>query len=304
MAQAQTTVTGQGEMQDIQVAESRSFAKLFWRQLKRNPFVIAALAILALLYGMMIASPLIIDAFGYDPSKPFVGPPLEGPSSDHWFGTDHLGRDLFSRVVWGSRISLNIGIIVALLSVGIGTLLGSVAGYFGGWLDSLIMRFTDIVLNFPFLFFAITIVTILEPNFWNIVWAIGLLAWTSIARIVRANILSLREREFVLAAYSLGASAQRIILRHILPNTIAPLIVFGTLQVGIAIIAEAGLSYLGLGVQPPTPSWGNMLQQGKPYISNHIWFTLFPGLFIFTSVLCINYLGDGLRDALDPKVVT
>lgn len=304
MAQVRTEATIGGDAQGIQVTESRSFAKLFWRQLKRNPLVIAALVVLALLYGMMIASPLIIDAFGYDPSEPFVGPRLEGPSNQHWFGTDHLGRDLFSRVVWGSRISLNIGIIVALLSVSIGTFLGSLAGYFGGWLDSLIMRFTDIVINFPFLFFAITIVTILEPNFWNIVLAIGLLSWTSIARIVRANILSLREREFVLAAHSLGAPARRIIIRHILPNTVAPLIVYATLTVGIAIIAEAGLSYLGLGVQPPTPSWGNMLQQGKPYISSNIWFTLFPGLFIFTSVMCINYLGDGLRDALDPKVVT
>jgi len=304
MAQAQPTNRIRDEAQDTYVAESRSFAKLFWRQLKSNPFVIGALVILALLYAMMGAS-MMIDSFPrYDPTEPFVGPPLDGPSAEHWFGTDHLGRDLFSRVVVGSQISLLIGIIVALLSTGIGTLLGSLAGYFGGWLDSLIMRFTDIVLNFPFLFFAITIVTILEPNFINIVWAIGLLAWTSIARIVRANILSLREREFVHAAYSIGAPAWRIIMRHILPNTVAPIIVQTTLFVGIAIIAEAGLSYLGLGVQPPTPSWGNMLQQGKPYISNHIWFTLFPGLFIFITVMCINYLGDGLRDALDPKITT
>jgi len=304
MAQVRTDTTIRGETQEIQVAESRSFAKLFWRQLKRNPLVIAALVVLALLYAVMGTS-VIIDSFPrYDPSEPFVGPRLEGPSSEHWFGTDHLGRDLFSRVVVGSQISLNIGIIVALLSVSIGTFLGSLAGYFGGWLDSLIMRFTDIVINFPFLFFAITIVTILEPNFWNIVLAIGLLSWTSIARIVRANILSLREREFVLAAHSIGAPARRIIIRHILPNTVAPLIVYATLTVGIAIIAEAGLSYLGLGVQPPTPSWGNMLQQGKPYISSNIWFTLFPGLFIFISVMCVNYLGDGLRDALDPKIST
>jgi len=304
MAQVRTTTTLGGETQGTQVAESRSFAKLFWRQLKRNPLVIAALVVLALLYAMMGAS-VLVDSFPpYDPSEPFVGPRLEGPSAEHWFGTDHLGRDLFSRVVVGSQISLNIGIIVALLSVSIGTFLGSLAGYFGGWLDSLIMRFTDIVINFPFLFFAITIVTILEPNFWNIVLAIGLLAWTSIARIVRANILSLREREFVLAAHSVGAPARRIIIRHILPNTIAPLIVYATLTVGVAIIAEAGLSYLGLGVQPPTPSWGNMLQQGKPYISSNIWFTLFPGLFIFASVMCINYLGDGLRDALDPKIIS
>ncbi|MFB6285011.1 MAG: ABC transporter permease [Candidatus Bipolaricaulia bacterium] len=304
MAQAQTTSRIGDDTQDTQAAETRSFAKLFWNQLKRNPLVIAALVILALLYAMMGASFLLEDFPPYDPNKPFVGPRLEGPSPEHWFGTDHLGRDLFSRVVVGSQISLNIGILVALLSVSIGTLLGSVAGYFGGWIDSLIMRFTDIVLNFPFLFFAITLVTILQPNFWNIVLAIGLLSWTSIARIVRANFLSLREREFVLAAHSLGAPARRIIIRHILPNTVAPLIVYATLTVGIAIIAEAGLSYLGLGVQPPTPSWGNMLQQGKPYISSHIWFTLFPGLFIFVTVMCVNYLGDGLRDALDPKIVT
>jgi peptide/nickel transport system permease protein len=296
--------------QDELPIERRTFLKLFYRQLSKSPLSMGSLVVLILLYGMMVAAPLINDTFGYDPFKSetvgrvtgALSTPAQLPSADHWFGTDQLGRDIFSRVVLGSRISLNIGLLVALVSIGIGVLLGAIAGIYGGLIDTLIMRFTDIVLNFPFIFFAITIVTILEPSFWNIVWAIALLSWTTICRIVRANILSLREQEFFLAARSIGVGTGRIIMRHLVPNTMAPIIVNATLAVAGAILAEAGLSYLGLGVQPPTPSWGNILLEGKNLMRINFYHTLFPGLFIFATVMCVNFLGDGLRDALDPKL--
>lgn len=284
--------------------ERRTFATLFWRQLKRSPLAMISLFVLMLLYAMMIAAPWITQYIAYNPYEPFVGTRNEAPNAKHWFGTDHLGRDLFSRVVEGSRISLTIGLLAAFVSVTVGTLIGAISGFFGRWIDSLLMRFTDVILNFPFIFFAITIVTVIGPSFWNIVWAIGALSWPGIARIVRGNILSLREREFILATRAMGASPIRIILKHLLPNTMAPVIVNATLTIAGAILAEAGLSYLGLGVQPPTPSWGNILLNGKEYLDSNIWYTLFPGLFIFITVLCINFLGDGLRDALDPRLST
>jgi len=271
---------------------------------------IVSIFLLIIMYGSMAAAPLITKYVAYDPNKTFVEGRIsgekatrnEGPSAEHWFGTDHLGRDLFSRLVWGSRISLNIGWLVAMVSILVGVLLGALAGLYGGWLDNLIMRFTDVILNFPFIFFAITIVTVLEPSFWNIVIAIALLSWTTICRIVRANILSLREQEFFLAAKSIGAGSSRIILRHLIPNTMAPIIVNATITIAAAILAEAGLSYLGLGVQPPDASWGNILFDGKNYMRTNFYYTLFPGMLIFITVMAINFLGDGLRDALDPKL--
>lgn len=303
MAQRTSASFKEKPSEEIQ-GKPRTFFQLFWRQLYKSPLAMGALVVLGLFYATMLAAPLITENFAYDPLETFVGGRNEGPSSAHWFGTDHLGRDLFSRVVWGSRISLNIGLLVAAITVSIGGLLGAVAGFYGRWLDNLLMRFTDVILTFPFLFFLITIVTLLEPSFFNIVWAIGVLSWTGIARIVRANILSLREREFILAARAIGAGTARLILRHLIPNTLAPVIVNATLTVAAAILAEAGLSYLGLGIQPPTPTWGNILFQGKPYLTQNFGYTFFPGLLIFITVLCINFLGDGLRDALDPKLST
>jgi len=282
--------------------ESRGYFQLFWRQLRKNRMAMAALVVLALLYLSMIFGPFIVNAVGYDYKEPYVGERNEHPSISHLFGTDHLGRDLFSRVLMGSRISLTIGLIAAAISVSIGVIVGSIAGYYGGWMDQLLMRLVDVVLCFPFLFLAITIVTILSPNFFNIILIIALLSWTGIARIVRANVLSLKERDFFVSARAIGSSTSRLILRHLVPNTMAPVIVNATLQVAGAILAESGLSYLGLGVQPPTPSWGNILMGGKPYLSSNFGYTFFPGLMIFITVMCINFLGDGLRDALDPKI--
>lgn len=262
----------------------------------------AALAVLAFLYTSMIFAPWIVNTVGYDYKKPYVGERNEHPSLEHWFGTDHLGRDLFSRVLMGSRISLTIGILAAAVSVSIGIIIGSISGFYGGWMDHLLMRMVDVVLCFPFLFLAITIVTILSPNFFNIVLIIALLSWTGIARIVRANILSLKEQDLFIAGRAIGAGTTRLIFRHLIPNTMAPVIVNATLRVAAAILAESGLSYLGLGVQPPTPSWGNILMGGKPFLSSNFYYTFFPGLMIFITVMCINFLGDGLRDALDPKI--
>ena len=280
---------------------ARSWWGLFWKQIKRNRMASFALVVIILLYLMAIFAPMINQHLAYDPLRPFTGPRNSGPSVEHLFGTDHLGRDIFSRIVAASRLSLTVGLVAAGISVTIGVLIGSLAGYFGGTIDTILMRFTDVVLCFPFLFFAITIVTILEPNFFNIVIAISVLSWTSIARIVRANIMSLKERDFFVAAKALGAQPLRLIYRHLLPNTIAPIIVNATLMVASAILMESGLSYLGLGVQPPTPSWGNMLMDGKRFLTRNIWYTFFPGLFIFITVMSINFLGDGLRDAIDPR---
>jgi peptide/nickel transport system permease protein len=282
--------------------QSQGYFQLFWRQLRKNRMAMAALVVLALLYLSMLFAPLIVNAVGYECTRPYVGDRNEHPSTTHLFGTDHLGRDLFSRVLMGSRISLTIGLVAAAISVTIGVTVGAIAGFYGGWMDSLLMRGVDIVICFPFLFLAITIVTILSPNFFNIVLIIALLSWTGIARIVRANVLSLKEREFFLAGRAIGAGTSRLIFRHLIPNTMAPVIVNATLQVAGAILAESGLSYLGLGVQPPTPSWGNILMGGKPYLSSNFFYTFWPGLMIFITVMCINFLGDGLRDALDPKI--
>lgn len=287
--------------EDAPQAPKRSWWRLFWRQIKRNRMATLALVVIISLYLMAIFAPLITQHLAYNPLQPFTGARNAGPSLQHPFGTDHLGRDILSRIVTASRLSLTVGLVAAAISVTIGVLIGSLAGYFGGVVDTLLMRFTDVVLCFPFLFFAITIVTILEPNFFNIVIAISVLSWTSIARIVRANIMSLKERDFFVAAKALGAQPFRLIYRHLLPNTIAPIIVNATLMVASAILMESGLSYLGLGVQPPTPSWGNMLMDGKRFLTDNIWYTFFPGLFIFITVMSINFLGDGLRDAIDPR---
>ncbi len=282
------------DLTDVQM----TWSKLFWRRFRRRPLSMIALGILLFMYTIMIFAPYVAP---YSPSEMGVGPAHATPSREHLMGTDHLGRDMFSRVVHASRISLNIGLLVVSASVTIGTVVGAVSGYFGGWTDEILMRFTEVVLTFPFLFLAIVVVTLLSPSFWNIVGILAVLTWPGIARIVRGQFLSLRERTFTEAARALGVPTPRIIFRHILPNTIAPIIVNATLGVAAAILAESGLSYLGLGVQPPDTSWGLLLSQGKAHMSLNIWYTFFPGLMIFITVLCINFLGDGLRDALDPK---
>jgi peptide/nickel transport system permease protein len=223
------------------------------------------------------------------------------PSLQHPFGTDDLGRDVLSRMIWGSQISLAVGFVAVGISTAMGILLGSFAGYYGKWIDSIIMRFVDMMLCFPSFFLILTVIAFVGPNILNIMIIIGLTSWMGVARLVRAEFLSLKEREFVLAARASGANDLRIIFIHILPNAMAPVFVSAILGVAAAVLVESSLSFLGLGVQPPTPSWGNILTDGKANIEIAWWLSVFPGLAILVTVLGYNLLGEGLRDALDPR---
>lgn len=226
---------------------------------------------------------------------------LEPPSSVHWLGTDDLGRDVLSRLLWGGRVSLFVGFVAVGLSTLIGTLVGAVAGYYGGILDRLLMRFVDVMLCFPTFFLILAVVALLEPGIGNIMIVIGATSWMGVARLVRAEFLSLREREFLLAERALGAGDARLILRAILPNAMGPILVAATLGIAGAVLVESGLSFLGLGVQLPDPSWGNMLTVGKDTLEVAWWLPVFPGLAILCAVLGFNLFGEGLRDALDPR---
>jgi peptide/nickel transport system permease protein len=238
----------------------------------------------------------------YDPGKTDISLKLKSPSNQHYLGTDQLGRDVFSRMLYGSRISLSVGFVAVAISILIGIFVGAMAGYYGGWVDSFLMRFVDIMLCFPSFFLILTVVALLGPSLFNIMVVIGITSWMGTSRFVRAEFLSLRERDFVQAAKSLGVKDHRIIFRHILPNALAPVFVTATLDVATAVLVEAGLSFLGFGVQPPAPSWGNILTEGRTYIFDAWWLTVFPGLAILITVLSFNLLGEGLRDALDPRL--
>jgi peptide/nickel transport system permease protein len=238
----------------------------------------------------------------FDPAAQELALRLEGPSALHWFGLDELGRDIFARVLWGARISLLVGLVVVGVSTTIGILMGSVAGYLGGRIDDAISRLIDVLLAFPGLLLAIALVAVLGPSLVNVVLALSLIGWVGYARLVRGQVLRARELEFVLAARALGASTPRILLRHVIPTTLPAVTVQATLGMGGAVLAEASLSFLGLGVQPPTPSWGTMLSYGRLHLFDAPHLTIFPGLAVATLVLGFNFLGDGLRDRLDPAV--
>lgn len=276
-----------------------SYVRMVWRRFKRHKLAMAGLYFLLAMYLVAILAPYIAtqDYRAVDPPNR-----LKPPSREHWMGTDHIGRDIFSRVVWGSRVSLSVGFVAAGVAVTVGTVIGAVAGYFGGWVDDVLMRFTEIVMSFPTFFLLLTIISIVERSIFNIMLVIGFTSWPGLARIVRGQFLSLREQEFVMAARALGASDARIIFRHILPNAMAPIIVSATLRIGSAILSESSLSFLGLGVPEPFPSWGSILNTGRTYLRYAPWITTFPGIFIFLTVLAFNYVGDGLRDALDPRL--
>ncbi|MEW6376078.1 MAG: oligopeptide ABC transporter permease [Thermodesulfobacteriota bacterium] len=276
-----------------------SQAKLFWRFFKRNHLAVGGLICIVIVFTMAIFASLLSP---YDPGKTEVSLKLKPPSLLHYLGTDQLGRDVFSRMLYGSRISLTVGFIAVAISIFIGILVGAVAGYYGRWLDSLLMRFVDIMFCFPTFFLILTVVAILGPRFYNVMVVIGITSWMGTSRFVRAEFLSLRERDFVQAAKALGVKDSRIIFRHILPNALAPVFVTATLDVATAILVEASLSFLGFGVQPPAPSWGNILTEGRTYIFDAWWLTVFPGLAILITVLSFNLLGEGLRDALDPRL--
>ena len=269
------------------------------RRLRRNKLAMLGLAIVIILILIAIFAPLIAP---YDPIARIKADSSLSPGKAYFFGTDLLGRDIFSRVIYGSRISIEVGIVAVGISVVIGLFFGALSGYFGGVSDTVIMRMADIFFAFPYILGAIVIMTVLGPGIVNIFIAIGILGWASFARIFRGSILSIKNKEYIEAARALGASNYRIITKHIFPNSMAPIIVFATMNVGVAIIVEAALSFLGLGVQPPTPSWGKMLAESLDYIDIAPWMMLFPGLAIVITVLGFVLLGDGLRDAFDPKL--
>jgi peptide/nickel transport system permease protein len=265
----------------------------------RNPLNIGAVAlILALAVGAALA-PLLAPA---DPLAQALGSRLEPPSAAHWLGTDQLGRDIVSRLLFGARISLIIGLVVVASAGVFGTFVGIVAGYAGGLADEVLMRFTEVFLAFPPLILAMAIAGALGPSLTNAIIAIAAVTWAVYARLARGQLLSLRRREYVEAARSIGASRARILLRHLLPNALAPLLVQASFDMGSAIIAAAGLSFIGFGAQPPTPEWGVMISEGRNFISTEPWLSLFPGLAILFAVGAFNVLGDGLRDALDPRL--
>ena len=256
--------------------------------------VIVGAAVLAALFGPALSP--------FDPSDQQLALRLEGPTGLHWFGLDELGRDILARVLSGARISLLVGLVVVGVSATVGIALGSIAGYFGGRIDEAISRVIDILLAFPGLLLAIALVAVLGPSLTNVVLALSLIGWVGYARLVRGQVLRARELEFVQAARALGASTGRILVRHVIPTTLPAVTVQATLGMGGAILAEAALSFLGLGVQPPTPSWGTMLSYGRAHLLDAPHLTIFPGLAIAVLVLGFNFLGDGLRDALDPAM--
>ncbi len=271
----------------------------FWQRFRKNRLAAAGLAVVVLLFIVSFLAPWISP---YDAGAIDLQSILQPPSAKHLFGTDPLGRDVLSRMIWGAGISLKVGFVATGIAIVIGTLLGAAAGYYGRWVDALIMRFVDIMLCFPTFFLILAVIAFLEPSIWNIMFIIGATGWMGITRLVRADFISLKERDFVQAARAIGASDLRIIFRHLLPNAMASILVAATLGVAGAILTESALSFLGIGVQPPTPSWGNMLTAGKDNIDIAWWLSLYPGLAILVTVLGYNLLGEGIRDALDPRL--
>src|SRR2546422_417478 len=248
---------------------------------------------------MAVAAPLLSP---HDPHKPDIKRILEPPSARHWLGTDQVGRDVLSRMLYGARVSLAVGFVSVGIATAIGIALGAAAGYHGGAVDAAVMRLVDLMLVFPRFFLLLAVLAFLRPSIWTIMAVIGLTGWMGVARLVRAEFLALKEREFVIWSQAVGASGFRIVWRHILPNAMAPVLVAMTLGIPAAILTESGLSFLGLGVQPPHATWGNILNEGKDAIEIGWWLSLYPGLAILVTVLSYNLLGEGIRDALDPRL--
>ncbi|MBI5039456.1 MAG: ABC transporter permease [Nitrospirae bacterium] len=271
----------------------------FWKRFKRNKLAVIGGIIVLTLFITAIFAPLLSP---YDPNSINVKHILEPPGSTHPLGTDDLGRDILSRMIWGARISLAVGFVAVGISTMVGILLGAVSGYYGGWIDRILMRFVDIMLSIPTFFLLLAVIAFLEPSIWNIMIVIGLTSWMGVSRLVRAEVLSSREREFALAARAIGAGDLRMIFKHILPNSMAPVLVSAVLGVAGAILVESALSFLGIGVQPPTASWGNILTAGKDNIEIAWWLSVFPGLAILVTVLAYNLLGEGIRDSIDPRL--
>lgn len=283
------------------VGKKRSQWAELWKNLKRNKMALFGLIILVIIVLLAIFADQIAN---YDQVviKQNLKMRLKPPSAQHWLGTDEFGRDIFARLIHGARVSLKVGLIAVGIAIVVGGFLGAIAGYYGDKLDNVIMRVMDIFLAVPSILLAIAIVSALGPNLLNLMIAVSISSIPRYARIVRASVLSIRDQEFVEAVRAIGAGDARIIFRHIIPNSLAPVIVQGTLGVANAILSTAGLSFIGLGIQPPAPEWGSMLSGGRQYLRYAWWVTTFPGVAIMITILSLNLLGDGLRDALDPRL--
>ncbi|MHB1192713.1 MAG: ABC transporter permease [Longimicrobiales bacterium] len=267
------------------------------RAFARHRLAVASVAVVALVAAACAAAPLLA---GYAFDAIDLSSIRQAPSWDHWMGTDDLGRDLFTRVLYGGRVSLLIGLLAAVIGTGLGSLVGAVAGYFGARTDGVLMRLTDVAFSIPTLPLLIVLASFAPATAASMALIIGLLSWMATARVVRGEVLSIKQTAYVEAARSLGAAPGRILLRHVLPNTAGPIVVSATLAVGNAVIVESSLSFLGLGIQPPTPTWGNMLMDAQATMATEPWLAIFPGVAILLVVLAVNFIGDGLRDALDP----
>ena len=276
-----------------------SLRNLFWSRFKRNRLAMAGAIIVSVLFFVAVFAPLISPFNPNDIDRKHI---LVSPNVHNPLGTDDLGRDVLSRMIWGARISLAVGFVAVGIATVIGIFFGALAGYYGGWAERIIMRFIDIMLTIPTFFLILAVIAFIEPSIWNIMIVIGLTSWMGVARLVRAEFLSLKEREYVLAARALGASDFRIIFGHIMINSMAPVLVSAVLGISMAVLLESSLSFLGIGVQPPTPSWGNILTLGKDNIEIAWWLSVFPGLAILITVLGYNLLGEGIRDSIDPRL--
>jgi peptide/nickel transport system permease protein len=283
---------------EFSMKKSESITSRTFYYLTENKLAVTGGLLVLLVFIFSVCAPLVAP---YDPSTIDIKNILVGPSFSHLLGTDDLGRDVLSRMLWGGRISLEVGFVAVGIATIIGIILGAIAGYYGGYIDSIIMRAVDIMLSIPTIFLVLAVIAILEPSIINIMIVIGLTSWMEPARLIRAEFISLRERDFVIAAHAMGAKDSRIMIRHVLPNGLSPILVSATMGIGGAILIESALSFLGLGVQPPTPSWGSLLSSGKDNIEIAWWLSAFPGLAILITVLGYNLLGEGIRDALDPR---
>ncbi len=291
--------------------------RLYWYRFRQHGLALVSAGLIILIAAAALAAPLIEAALGLDATRVDLFNRLAPPSAEHWLGTDEAGRDVLLRLLFGGRVSLLVGLVAAVVAAVIGTTVGLLAGYYGGRFDTLLMRFTDGVIALPVLPLLIVLAALdlsklplpaavaqnENVSLYRIIFIIGLVGWTTVARLVRAATLSVRTREFVLAAQGLGQSNGRIMVRHILPNVLSPVVVATTLSIGAIMLLEAVLSFLGLGIQPPIPSWGNMLTNAQELISTAPWLAVFPGLMIFVTVMAFNFLGDGLQDAIDPRSV-
>ncbi|PLR68953.1 MULTISPECIES: oligopeptide ABC transporter permease [Bacillaceae] len=282
-------------------ANPDTLTKIFFRKFVKNKLAVIGAIFLFIIISAAIFAPVIAP---YSPESQDLLKKLVPPGGENILGTDRFGRDMLTRLLYGAQVSLLVGFASVIGSITIGTVVGAIAGYFGGIIDAILMRFVDIILSIPQLFLLITLITIFKPGVDKLIIIFAVLGWTTTARLVRGEFLSLRTREFVLASKTIGTKSFTIIFSHILPNAFGPIIVSATLSVGTVILAESTLSYLGLGIQPPVPSWGNMLQDAQNFtiLLTSPWYPLLPGLLILFTVLAFNFVGDGLRDALDPKV--